>query len=212
MAAPTCYHTDDALWAQRYILVGIIQPTISELLVSEGLSRSLPSCDVRRRHADETVRRFRINIWLAELPRKTGKFQVILVWGAPSAGCAATAPETSTRVSIKTALARMDQRVVEGPARIWPTSFQRHMCHARSRRAGEVDVGSVDGAAVAAVPARAHATAQARMLVGSVACSCGRHLTWRCECSAVTYGPRAARDAQIVLRARVRDLKLRTPR
>jgi hypothetical protein len=28
-----------------------------------------------------------------------------------------------------------------------------------------------------------------RMLVGSIACSCGRHLTWRCECGAVTYGP-----------------------
>jgi hypothetical protein len=24
---------------------------------------------------------------------------------------------------------------------------------------------------------------------GSIACSCGRHLTWRCECGAVTYGP-----------------------
>jgi hypothetical protein len=24
------------------------------------------------------------------------------------------------------------------------------------------------------------------MLVGSIACSCGRHLTWRCECGAVT--------------------------
>jgi hypothetical protein len=28
-----------------------------------------------------------------------------------------------------------------------------------------------------------------RMLIGSIACSCGRHLTWRCECGAVTYGP-----------------------
>jgi HAMP domain-containing protein len=27
------------------------------------------------------------------------------------------------------------------------------------------------------------------VLVGSIACSCGRHLTWRCECGAVTYGP-----------------------
>jgi hypothetical protein len=24
---------------------------------------------------------------------------------------------------------------------------------------------------------------------GSVPCSCGRHLTWRCECGAITYGP-----------------------
>ena len=27
------------------------------------------------------------------------------------------------------------------------------------------------------------------MLVGSIACSCGRHLTGRSECGAVTYGP-----------------------
>jgi hypothetical protein len=27
------------------------------------------------------------------------------------------------------------------------------------------------------------------MLVGSIACSCGRHLTWSCECGAVSYGP-----------------------
>jgi hypothetical protein len=31
-----------------------------------------------------------------------------------------------------------------------------------------------------------------QMLVGSLACSCGRHLTWRCECGAVTYGPALA--------------------
>jgi hypothetical protein len=28
-----------------------------------------------------------------------------------------------------------------------------------------------------------------RTIVGTIACSCGRHLTWRCECGAVTYGP-----------------------
>jgi hypothetical protein len=27
------------------------------------------------------------------------------------------------------------------------------------------------------------------MLVGGIACACGQHLTWRCECGAVTYGP-----------------------
>ena len=27
------------------------------------------------------------------------------------------------------------------------------------------------------------------MLVGSIACSYGRHLTWRCVCGAVTYCP-----------------------
>lgn len=28
-----------------------------------------------------------------------------------------------------------------------------------------------------------------RMLVDRIACLCGRHLTWCCECGAVTYGP-----------------------
>jgi hypothetical protein len=36
---------------------------------------------------------------------------------------------------------------------------------------------------------RGHPLRPGRMLVGSIACSCGRHLTWRCECEAVTYGP-----------------------
>jgi hypothetical protein len=30
------------------------------------------------------------------------------------------------------------------------------------------------------------------MLVGRIACSCGRHLTWCCECGAATYGPALA--------------------
>jgi hypothetical protein len=44
------------------------------------------------------------------------------------------------------------------------------------------------------------------MLVGSIACSCGRHLTWCCECGAVTYGPALGerqRDAQRAARAYV---------
>jgi hypothetical protein len=36
---------------------------------------------------------------------------------------------------------------------------------------------------------RGHPLRPGRMLVGSIACSCGRHLTSRCECGAVTYGP-----------------------
>jgi len=36
---------------------------------------------------------------------------------------------------------------------------------------------------------RGHLLQAGRMLVGSIACSCGRHLTWGCECGAVTYGP-----------------------
>jgi hypothetical protein len=27
-------------------------------------------------------------------------------------------------------------------------------------------------------------------LVGAIPCSCGQHITWRCDCEAVTYGPR----------------------
>jgi hypothetical protein len=36
---------------------------------------------------------------------------------------------------------------------------------------------------------RGHRLLPGRMLVGTVACSCGRHITWQCECGEVTYGP-----------------------
>ncbi len=36
---------------------------------------------------------------------------------------------------------------------------------------------------------RGHRLVPGRVLVGSVACSCGRHISWRCECGAMTYGP-----------------------
>jgi hypothetical protein len=36
---------------------------------------------------------------------------------------------------------------------------------------------------------RGHLLRPGRVLVGSIACSCGRHLTWRCDCGAITYGP-----------------------
>jgi hypothetical protein len=36
---------------------------------------------------------------------------------------------------------------------------------------------------------RGHPLRPGRVLVGSIACPCGRHLTWRCECGAVTYAP-----------------------
>jgi hypothetical protein len=36
---------------------------------------------------------------------------------------------------------------------------------------------------------RGHPLRPGHTIVGTIACSCGRHLTWRCECSAVTYGP-----------------------
>jgi integrase len=35
-----------------------------------------------------------------------------------------------------------------------------------------------------------HLLRPGRMLVGSIASSCGRHLTWACECGVVTYGLR----------------------
>lgn len=33
---------------------------------------------------------------------------------------------------------------------------------------------------------------------GSIACSCGRHLTWPCECGAVSYGPALAEGCSLV--------------
>ena len=36
---------------------------------------------------------------------------------------------------------------------------------------------------------RGHLLRPDRMLVRTVACSCGRHITWRCHCGEVTYGP-----------------------
>jgi hypothetical protein len=36
---------------------------------------------------------------------------------------------------------------------------------------------------------RGHPLMTGRMLVGTMACFCGRHITWRCDCGAITYGP-----------------------
>ena len=36
---------------------------------------------------------------------------------------------------------------------------------------------------------RGHWLLPGHMLVGSMPCSCGRHTTWECECSDVTYEP-----------------------
>jgi hypothetical protein len=43
-----------------------------------------------------------------------------------------------------------------------------------------------------------HALRPGRMLVGTIACSCGRHMTWRCECGAVTYGPALAEGCSLL--------------
>jgi hypothetical protein len=45
---------------------------------------------------------------------------------------------------------------------------------------------------------RGHALRPGRMLVGSVACLSGRHLTWRCECGTVTYGPALAEGCSLL--------------
>jgi hypothetical protein len=45
---------------------------------------------------------------------------------------------------------------------------------------------------------RGHVLRPGRMLVGSIACSCGRHLTWRWECGAVTYGPALAEGCSVL--------------
>jgi hypothetical protein len=48
---------------------------------------------------------------------------------------------------------------------------------------------------------RGHVLRPGRMLVGSIACSCGRHLTWRCECGAVTYGPALSEGCSLLDRS-----------
>ena len=46
---------------------------------------------------------------------------------------------------------------------------------------------------------RGHPLRPGRMLVRSIACSCGRHLTWRCSrCGAVTYGPALANGCSLL--------------
>jgi hypothetical protein len=36
---------------------------------------------------------------------------------------------------------------------------------------------------------RGHWLLPGHMIVYNIPCSCGDHITWECECSAVTYGP-----------------------
>ena len=62
---------------------------------------------------------------------------------------------------------------------------------ARCRRAGAVHHRAMDGQAAAAPPC-GHPLRPGHTLVGSIACSCGCHLMWRCEWGAVTYGPAPA--------------------
>ena len=53
-------------------------------------------------------------------------------------------------------------------------------------------VGSIGGTQLDTRPhrcMRGHWLLPGHMLVGSMPCSCGRHTTWECECSDVTYEP-----------------------
>jgi hypothetical protein len=44
------------------------------------------------------------------------------------------------------------------------------------------------------------------MIVYTIPCSCGEHITWECECSAITYGPALAVGCSLYDRpARVRE-------
>ena len=43
-----------------------------------------------------------------------------------------------------------------------------------------------------------HRILPGRTIVGTIPCSCGRHLTWRCECGAVTYGPALSESCSLL--------------
>ena len=58
---------------------------------------------------------------------------------------------------------------------------------------------------------RGHLMRPERMLVGSAACSCGHHQTWRCHCGAVTYGPELGEKCTLVRRAAAPVEMMRLP-
>jgi hypothetical protein len=49
---------------------------------------------------------------------------------------------------------------------------------------------------------RGHWLLPGHMLVGSMPCSCGRHTTWECECSDVTYVPVLTKTCTLFKRRR----------
>ncbi|KAA1246650.1 hypothetical protein F0Q45_23150 [Mycobacterium simiae] len=54
--------------------------------------------------------------------------------------------------------------------------------------------------------ARGHTLTPGQVLVGSVACSCGRHITWQCACGATSYGPALGENCDLLTGPkRVRD-------
>jgi hypothetical protein len=59
---------------------------------------------------------------------------------------------------------------------------------------------------------RGHLMRSERMLVGSTACSCGYHRTWRCHCGAMTYGPELGEQCILVRRAAAPAGLIRLPK
>lgn len=81
---------------------------------------------------------------------------------------------------------------------MWPGLSLSRPRHARAvRKEGVNGIGdcvrSTDGRWMVRPPERCadgHLLVLGRVLVGTAACSCGdRHLSWMCDCGAVTYGP-----------------------
>lgn len=53
---------------------------------------------------------------------------------------------------------------------------------------------------------RGHWLLAGHMIVYTIPCSCGEHITWECECSAITYGPALAAGCSLYDRpAQVRE-------
>jgi hypothetical protein len=45
---------------------------------------------------------------------------------------------------------------------------------------------------------RGHWLLPGHMIVDTIPCSCGEHITWECECSAITYGPALAEGCSLL--------------
>ena len=45
---------------------------------------------------------------------------------------------------------------------------------------------------------RGHWLLAGHMIVYTIPCSCGEHITWECECSAITYGPALAEGCSLL--------------
>jgi len=45
---------------------------------------------------------------------------------------------------------------------------------------------------------RGHWLLPGHMIVNTIPCSCGEHITWECECSAITYGPALAEGCSLL--------------